>query len=70
MMANMTLKEYQDILFDILCVVDEICKRNNITYMLYGGSMLGAVRHHDFIPWDDDIDIIVWHEDYEPENGV
>lgn len=60
----MTLKEYQDILFDILCSIDDICKRNNITYVLHGGSMLGAVRHHDFIPWDDDVDIMVWHKDY------
>lgn len=60
----MTLKEYQDILFDILCEIDDICKRNNITYVLHSGSLLGAVRHHDFIPWDDDIDIIVWRKDY------
>lgn len=60
----MTLKEYQDILYDILCSIDDICKRNNITYVLHGGSMLGAVRHHDFIPWDDDVDIMVWHKDY------
>lgn len=60
----MTLQEYQDILFDILCVVDDICKKNHITYVLHGGTMLGAVRHHDFIPWDDDVDIIVWRKDY------
>lgn len=61
----MTLQEYQDILFGILCVVDDICKKNHIMYMLHGGSMLGAVRNHDFIPWDDDVDIIVWQKDYE-----
>lgn len=60
----MTLQEYQDILFDILCEVDDICKRNHINYMLYAGTMLGAVRHHGFIPWDDDADIIVWRKDY------
>ncbi len=61
----MTLREYQDVLFEILCVVDDICRRNHIIYMLHGGSMLGAVRNHDFIPWDDDIDIIIWQKDYE-----
>lgn len=61
----MTLKEYQDILYEILCVVDDICRKNRIPYMLYGGTMLGAVRHKDFIPWDDDVDILIWWKDYK-----
>lgn len=61
----MTLQEYQDELYEILCVVDDVCRKNNITYALHGGTMLGAVRHHDFIPWDNDIDILVMWKDYD-----
>jgi len=61
----MKLEEYQDILYEILCVVDDVCRRNHIKYVLHGGTMLGAVRHQGFIPWDDDVDIIVWWKDYD-----
>ena len=60
----MTLKELHDILFDMLCTVDDICHTNNINYSLGGGTMLGAVRHKGFIPWDDDVDICIWRRDY------
>ena len=42
---------------NIMIVIDEFCKKNNIKYSLFAGTALGAVRHHGFIPWDDDIDI-------------
>lgn len=61
----MTIEELHDKLFEVLCVVDKICRENNIRYCLDGGTELGAIREHDFIPWDDDMDICVLAEDYD-----
>lgn len=57
-------KELQVWLKRILKVVIEIADRNNISYYLVNGTLLGAVRHKGFIPWDDDIDIAIYHSDY------
>lgn len=51
------LREYQKDLLDILLYFDQICRDNNISYWLSGGTCLGAKRHGGFIPWDDDIDV-------------
>ena len=45
--------------------LDEVCKKYNLTYYAYYGTLLGAVRHQGFIPWDDDIDVIMFRDDYE-----
>lgn len=60
----LTLREVQRCCFHILEYIDATCKRENIPYCLVFGTALGSVRHHGFIPWDDDIDIAVLEEDY------
>ncbi len=49
----------------ILEKLDEVCKKYNLTYYAYYGTLLGAVRHQGFIPWDDDIDVIMFRDNYE-----
>ena len=60
----MTVKELQSILGDILREFDSICRKEGIQYSLAYGTMLGAVRHKGFIPWDDDIDVFMWKDEY------
>ena len=60
----MKLKEAQDRSFDLLCVIDGICRKEGIPYFLDGGTEIGAVREKDIIPWDDDIDIKIRWKDY------
>lgn len=62
---ELSLKEIQYKELKLLKKFDEICKKNNIEYSLAGGSMLGAVRHHGMIPWDDDVDVYLKRPDYE-----
>lgn len=59
------LREYQLAQLELLDITEEICKKNNLTYYLIGGTLLGAIRHAGFIPWDADIDIAMPREDYE-----
>lgn len=64
-MNLLTKQEIHEELFKLLQEIDLVCKQENIPYFLCGGSALGAVRHKGFIPWDDDIDLIVPRPYYE-----
>ena len=58
-MEPLTLEERKQISLEILRKIDAVCRKHQIPYYMAYGSLLGAVRHQGFIPWDDDIDIWV-----------
>lgn len=62
---NSELRRLQMIELEILKLFSEICEKHNLRYYLVGGTMLGAVRHQGFIPWDDDMDVGMPRPDYE-----
>lgn len=62
-MRRIETEEYKAILTNILVKVDQLCRDNDIPYMIFYGTLLGAVRHHGFIPWDDDVDIVIKRQD-------
>lgn len=57
------LRNSQIRMLKILCAIDVVCKKHDIAYWLEGGTLLGAVRHGGFIPWDDDVDIQILRKD-------
>lgn len=59
------LRDIQRLQRKLLQEVDRLCRVNQIQYFLSGGALLGAVRHQGFIPWDDDVDIILLRKDYD-----
>lgn len=60
-----TLRKAQLRMLDMLLYIDSICKKENIAWRLDGGNVLGALRHGGFIPWDDDVDIVLEYEEYK-----
>ena len=62
---KLSSEEIKQIELNLLLKLDEICKKYKLRYYLCGGTLLGAVRHKGFIPWDDDIDVLMPREDFE-----
>lgn len=65
MRKELTIQETQAISLEILHTVANICEQQGIRYSLIYGTLIGAVRHHDYIPWDDDVDIMIPRPDYD-----
>ena len=64
-MKQLTIEDAKQIELEILDYIDTLCKKHNINYIINYGTLIGAVRHQGFIPWDDDIDLSMPREDYQ-----
>ena len=59
------IKKVQKAILSIALEIDRICRKHKIKYSLEGGSMLGAYKYHGYVPWDDDMDIVMLRKDYD-----
>jgi lipopolysaccharide cholinephosphotransferase len=62
---ELDMEELRKIQLEMLCEIDSFCRENKLTYYLSNGTLLGAVKYKGFIPWDDDIDILMPRKDYD-----
>lgn len=63
--TDISIKQVQEIEYEILVEFDRVCNLLHIPYQLFAGTLLGAVRHKDFIPWDDDVDVCMLRADFD-----
>jgi len=63
--CGVDLDDIHSVLIEILDEIDRICKKNDIKYFLSGGTLLGAIRHKGFIPWDDDVDLWMTRKNFK-----
>lgn len=64
------MKKVWAVELNLLDYFDKLCREHNLRYFICYGSLLGAVRHQGFIPWDDDIDVVMFRDDYEKLNVI
>lgn len=65
MMNDAEIKKVQNHVYEIFKEFDRVCRKHGLRYSMEGGTLMGAVKYGDFVPWDDDVDVIMLREDYE-----
>ncbi len=64
-LVEISLDEAKEKMLEMMCYIDKVCRDNNIKYSLAYGTLIGAIRHKGFIPWDDDMDIMLTRDNYD-----
>lgn len=64
-LVEISLDEAKEKMLEMMCYIDKVCRENNIKYSLAYGTLIGAIRHKGFIPWDDDMDIMLTRDNYD-----
>ena len=64
-MVEMTIKDIQRVSLEILKHIHQVCEKHGLKYCVFYGTLIGAIRHQGYIPWDDDVDIAMKRNDYE-----